>query len=658
MISQFLPTTRWGAFVSQWLGQARTIARLEAAYFFHRSKRLWYWVAAVVIPSLYLVIYLSSLWDPASHSTALQVGIVNLDRGLVYRERPFNVGLELSNTLQTAGLFDYRLMASAEEAKTQVRQGRLAFSLIIPPDFSSNAVPGQLPGAGQLVIFASQGNNIETTRIAQQFAAELGHKINESLNAQRLSLVLSTAAGSNQSLTQLHEGMAQLRLGAEELSQSTAKAALGAQSVHTGATQLNQNVSSLVTGVKTMGAGLRSMEAQRPRNSDLRRLDAGAQSLVTGLTDLGQGLNRLQNSTREIHEKVDLFKPEVDSSWLVPATVRDNVSELSQRLGQLDQGMQSAVNGEQQLQDGARSLNTGVQSLTTGLRSMNLGLRNGVAQLPEDAKLDALDSGTSELAGAAQQLAQGNAQINEGSQRLKTGLDLMDGAIPKMNDGLDGSPEGLADSVRPVVEIEAPVQNNGIGFIANVIPAALWLGAGLAVFLVNLRVQARQAQAFHPGAQWIGKLVLPGLLMFFQGALILLTVWFLLGVKVVQPWALVCTVMTAGLAFFCLITAFTHFMGDAGKALAMVLLAVQMTSSNGVMPVELSGGFVAALSPWLPITWLAQGLKAALFGAFEGVWITSWLQLAAMGLAAALVCRAFGRWRFVSVRQIRPQLDM
>jgi len=35
----------------------------------------------VCIPALYVLIYLSSLWDPNAHTQSLRVGLVNLDKG-------------------------------------------------------------------------------------------------------------------------------------------------------------------------------------------------------------------------------------------------------------------------------------------------------------------------------------------------------------------------------------------------------------------------------------------------------------------------------------------------------------------------------------------------------------------------------------------------
>lgn len=66
----------------QFLQQIHAIARLEAGYVMGQAKIAWSVLAVALIPALYSVIYLSSLWDPASHSQALNVGIVNSDQGL------------------------------------------------------------------------------------------------------------------------------------------------------------------------------------------------------------------------------------------------------------------------------------------------------------------------------------------------------------------------------------------------------------------------------------------------------------------------------------------------------------------------------------------------------------------------------------------------
>ena len=605
-----------------------------------------------------MVIYLSSVWDPSANSSALQVGLVNLDQGVLYRNHTVNMGQELIAELEQSGRFGYHRIDSADDARQQVRRGSLAFALIIPSDFSSNAVPGAQPGAGKLVVFASEGNSFEGARIAQLFAAELGHKVNESLNEQRWALVLLNAAGSKDNVERLRLAAAQLQAGAGELSSGTSKAAMGAKVLGTSAARLDEGVVQLSAGMRQLGAGVRAIDSKRPRNSELTALNAGAETLAAGQEEMRKSVQSLREGSQALSDATLLFKQEADASLLVSPAVRDSLTQLSQGLQELDFGLQSAMQGQQKLSDGMNQLGSGVGALTGGVRSMNTALRTMVAKLPEEGQIDTVAEGAAELARANAALAQANDKISGASLALSDGSNLLVRALPPPLDAPQGSAQGLADSVRPALEIDASVQNSGSGFAANVIPAALWLGAGIAAFLVNLRRLPTAARSFTPLARLSGKLALPALVVVLQAILVLVTVAYVLHIKVVQPAALACTVVSAALTFLLIVCALTRLLGDAGKALAMLFLAVQLSSSGGVLPVELSGTFFAAMSPWLPITWVVHGLKASLFGAFDGVWQTPWQQVALAGLGAALVAMYLGRWTFVNRKEVHPALDL
>ena len=98
--------------------------------------------------------------------------------------------------------------------------------------------------------------------------------------------------------------------------------------------------------------------------------------------------------------------------------------------------------------------------------------------------------------------------------------------------------------------------------------------------------------------------------------------------------------------------------GDTGKALAMLLLALQISASGGVVPIELSGDFYAAISPWLPMTWMVQGLKAAMFGAFEGNWMLPLMLTLLLGVVSASLAAWTGRWHHQPSQALRPSLDL
>ena len=188
-----------------------------------------------------------------------------------------------------------------------MRRGVLAFALIIPADFSSNAVPGARVGAGKLEVYTSEGNSYPSAGLARRFAEDLGREVNQSLNEQRWALVLADAAGSSRDLQRLHGGLVQLRKGAKELVGGAQQTARGAEAVSGGASKLEQGVSQVDIGSHELENGLRTLFDKRPRNSDLQRLEDGAQALAAGHDELGKGLVQLQQGVQRMQKGVAGF---------------------------------------------------------------------------------------------------------------------------------------------------------------------------------------------------------------------------------------------------------------------------------------------------------------------------------------------------------------
>ena len=89
----------------------------------------------------------------------------------------------------------------------------------------------------------------------------------------------------------------------------------------------------------------------------------------------------------------------------------------------------------------------------------------------------------------------------------------------------------------------------------------------------------------------------------------------------------------------------------------MVFLAVQLTSSGGLLPVELSGGLFASISPWLPMTWVVQAIKVCMFGAYDDAWLRPLVWVAGAGVLVAVLACYVGRWRYVRSSQVRPAVS-
>jgi len=641
----------------KFFSQVLLIVRIEAGFFKRFPKLLLATIVVGLIPAIYTLIYLSSVWDPASHTQSLSVALVNLDQVMEYKGQSFNVGKEVITRLKANKKFGYKEFPDEENVRQAVREGKVAFALIIPSDFSMNAVPGEQHGAGKLIIYASEGNNYQISRMARHFADDIGHAVNDSLNERRWTLVLNAAEGSQHSIDRLREGVSILVAGVHELEAGTEKTDEGAHAVSKGAKQMSSSVNELGRGLVQLGAGLRTMDEKKPKVTDLNRLKAGADLLESGHMQFGQGFFELQKGSSRLIGGVGNFRTEADDSWLVPGRVVEGLDQLTSGVKQLDVGLVNAGSAHQKLTVGAKQLNTGVAALTTGVKAMNDGIHSIVVKLPPERSVKFLVDGTKHLASGTEELADGTQKVKEGTRRLSVGIELLADSLPSFMQRIEGSAEGMAHSVQPQVEIDAVVPNQGSSFAPNVIPAALWLGAGIIAFLVHVRVLPNQAETFYRPAQFIGKMIVPTLIVFLQALTVMVVVLLILKINVLHFWAFVASMATASLTFLCIVFAMTRTLGDAGKALAMLFLAVQLSSSGGVLPVELSGGFFASISPWLPMTWVVKALKASMFGAYDDAWQVPLLLLMSAGVGAIIFASIWGRWRFVDPDSVRPGVD-
>ncbi|HSD36231.1 MAG TPA: YhgE/Pip domain-containing protein [Rhodocyclaceae bacterium] len=636
--------------------QVLSIARIEFGQFARYPKQLLAAVVVVLIPALYALIYLVSVWDPAANTGALTVALVNQDEGMTYQDQTFNIGKDVVARLEADGRFGFKEFHDEGETRALVRQGKLAFALIIPPQFSSNAIPGILVGAGKPVIYVSEGNNYESAAMAAHFAEILGQQINESLNEKRWAMVLASASGSQQSVEALRAGVARLSQGARELSTGATQAAEGTKTLAAGSDRLNEGVGQLTSGMKQLDNGLRLMDAHRPSNAELNQLKNGADRLAAGHVELRHGMGELKAGSQQLQAGVQQFQDEAASSLWAPASLTQGLRSLGQGVSLLDEGISAAGEAQGALADGADQLGNGVGKLVAGMRTFSSGIHTMVTRLPLTSQLDQLDSGAQVLASGSGKLESGTQSVAKGAQMLAMGLDQLQSSLPAKISRPGGSPEGLARSVEPIVERVAPVENNGSGFAPNVIPAALWLGAGVVIFLLHVRALPLEAQAYSPPAQLLGKIVLPAALVLAQALIVLLAVRFILNIHLVHSGAFALTLAVSSVSFLLISFALTRAFGDGGKALAMVLLAVQLSSSSGIMPVELSGKLFMDISPWLPLTWVVKALKAAMFGAYDSAWHTSLLYASLSGALAFLMGCTIGKWRFTA-ESARPAID-
>ncbi len=161
------------------------------ASLYKRHPILWLaTIVAILIPTLYTVIYLGAVWNPYQELDQLPAGLTNLDEGTEYRNTHYNLGKKVISELEKKKPFKFIPYKSEKDAEEAVRLGEVYFALVIPADFSRRVLPGT--DAGSLKLISSQGTSFISTLIAERFIAIVEDNLSNEIEVKRWEVVLSS----------------------------------------------------------------------------------------------------------------------------------------------------------------------------------------------------------------------------------------------------------------------------------------------------------------------------------------------------------------------------------------------------------------------------------------------------------------------------------
>ena len=351
-------------------------------------------------------------------------------------------------------------------------------------------------------------------------------------------------------------------------------------------------------------------------NSSVRSLRASLADLSTGLRktagDVGTASGAAADSEQQLDDLVDKAKSGITS------VQGDFEGDLRQSLGDLASKIDSAASD-------ADAIGSSISS--------TLDAVNGTAA---SASKDLDDTKTS-VSSAADSL-------DEAATKLGDLTSALDGALATGDMGtiraiLSGGSTALADFIAEPVSIDRdaiyPIENNGSAMAPFYTTLAIWIGGVVIAALVKCKPSedALRETGAKPRHAYLGRMVFFVLIGFAQTVLILLGDLFFLGIQCEHPVLFVLAGMMASFVFVNIIYALTASFGDVGKAIAVVLMVIQVAGSGGTFPVQmLPQGFFQAAYPWLPFVHSENAMRAAMFGVYNGDF---WGELAM--LAAYLV---------------------
>lgn len=195
---------------------------------------------------------------------------------------------------------------------------------------------------------------------------------------------------------------------------------------------------------------------------------------------------------------------------------------------------------------------------------------------------------------------------------------------------IGADPSVLATSLAEPVRVDRvavfPVAGFGAGMAPLYTVLSLWVGALLMTVAIRVDVNRRTLPGrpeLAPTQKYLGRYGLFGLIGLAQSTLVTLGLILFVQIQPAHPFLLILAGWVTSLVFTLIIYTFVVAFGNAGKALSVLLLVVQISGSGGAYPLQLLPPWFQSISPFLPATHAIGAMRAAIAGVYGAdFWIS------------------------------------
>ena len=275
-----------------------------------------------------------------------------------------------------------------------------------------------------------------------------------------------------------------------------------------------------------------------------------------------------------------------------------------------------------------------VESLLTNLSSTMDGMKDIFQGV--DTTLGTLNTSMSQLQGV----------INKTSDKLTDVLDRLKGASESeqmdiIMQLLAGDPDTYSEFFSQPVEVEDhyiyEIANYGSGVAPFYSTLAIWVGMTILVSLVKVHADKEGLVQVKPHELFFGRYLLFFLLSQIQTLVIVLGDLYLLKIQCLYPLEFWIASAVASFAFSMLIYALTIAFGDIGKALAVVVMVIQIAGSGGTYPIEALPSFFKAVYIFFPFPYAINAMRECIGGMYQNTYSLCLLELLVFAVAGLLV---------------------
>ena len=622
------------------------------------------------IPILYSGFFLGSIWDPYGQTKNLPVAFVNEDKGASLNGKSLNVGESVEKKLKDNHDLGWEFV-SKQQADEGVNSGHFYAVVTIPSDFSQKAasITESEPQQAVINFTTTPAKNYIGSLVSNQAAAKVKSSVSEQItqayakgildNLDKLGIGLDTAANG---ASTLHDGLGRLQSGTQTYVGGVKQLAVNQQSLTGGLAQLSD-------GSRKLQAGLGQLSNNLPTESQLSQLSDGMKQLQSGINQLNASVsnplpalvaqqNKVKTDAQTLAQTMQASAPDLlvaggtlqtlgtqaaasgSNSTTISLPQISNISraftktqtiiaQTTTLLGDLQVLTQQLSAQQTQLQAGVSALNNGVNQLTpnaitafngyNSVRFANNQLLAGSASLTNG--LSEAKSGSQKLANGASLLESRSSALIDGTSQLANGADALANKLADVSNRIKIQPTGattqqqIANPVKSEMTEKGNVPNYGYALSPYVLSLSLFVGA----IVLNVIYPIRKTFSEQESAirWWLSKASVAGVAAFMQATILMLVMVFFLGLTPEHPVHFIGAIYLTSFAYMSIVSLLVIVLDNPGRFLAMVLLVLQLGSSEGTFPIQTANGFFQAINPLVPMTYSIRALRQAISGGLD-----------------------------------------
>lgn len=234
------------------------------------------------------------------------------------------------------------------------------------------------------------------------------------------------------------------------------------------------------------------------------------------------------------------------------------------------------------------------------------------------------------------------------------------GDLSRIAEVIGDDPSALAAQLATPVEVEEdpvfPVQSFGAGMAPFYAALSLWIGALLTSVLIRTEVRSRReedGEDYSRVEKYFGRFATFAGVGLIQSTLMVLGLLVYVGIEPVHPFLMLLAGWMISLVSMIIIYSFVFTFDNAGKAIGVLLLVIQVSAAGGAYPLPLVPQWVQNISPWMPGTYAIDILRSSIAGIYENDFWKQLFVLLLFAVSSLILALVFQRVFERGINQMR-----